>query len=71
MCAQGFEEERPVVISNDVWIGGHVIILPCLHIGHGAIVGAGAVVTKDFPEYVIIGENPAKILKYRTEQSNL
>lgn len=38
MCAQGFEEERPVVISNDVWIGGHVIILPGVHIGHAQLL---------------------------------
>jgi maltose O-acetyltransferase len=66
MCEQGFYEEKPVVI-DDVWIGGHVIILPGVHIGKGAIVGAGAVVTKDVPEYAIVGGSPAKVIKYRKE----
>lgn len=65
MREQGFSEEKPVIIGNDVWIGGRVTILPGVHIGNGAIVGAGAVVTKDVPEYAIVGGNPARILKYR------
>lgn len=68
MREQGFSVEKPVVIGDDVWIGGRVTILPGVHIGNGAIVGAGAVVTKDVPEYAIVGGNPAKILKYRTQQ---
>lgn len=67
MCEQGFYEEKPVVIDDDVWIGGHVIILPGVHIGKGAIVGAGAVVTKDVPEFAIVGGSPAKVIKYRKE----
>ena len=67
MNQQGFSEEKPVIIGNDVWIGGRVTILPGVHIGDGAIVGAGAVVTKDVPAYAIVGGNPAKILKYRKE----
>ena len=65
MREQGFQEERPVVIGDDVWIGGHVIILPGVHIGKGAIVGAGAVVTKDVPDYAVVGGNPAKVITYR------
>ena len=65
MCQQGFQEIKPVCIGNDVWIGGHVIILPGVHVSNGAIIGAGAVVTKDVPEYAVVGGNPAKILKYR------
>ncbi len=67
MCEQGFQEEKPIVIGNDVWIGGHVIILAGVHVGNGAIVGAGAVVTKDVPDYAIVGGNPAKVLKYRNQ----
>lgn len=67
MCQQGFKPEKPVVIGNDVWIGGRVIILPGVHVGNGAIIGAGAVVTKDVPDYAIVGGNPARVLKYRTE----
>lgn len=65
MCEQGFYEEKPIVIGNDVWIGGHVIFLPGVHVGDGAIIGAGAVVSRDVPEYAVVGGNPIKIIKYR------
>ncbi|MDP4132480.1 MAG: acyltransferase [Bacillota bacterium] len=70
MHEQGFSEVKPVVIGNDVWIGGRVIILPGVHIGNGCIIGAGAVVTKDVPDYAIVGGNPAKVIKYRTDEQN-
>ncbi len=66
MGAQGGKEKTPLHIAGDVWIGSRAVILPgCKRIGHGAIVGAGAVVTKDIPDYAIVGGNPAKVLKYR------
>lgn len=65
MMYQGYLETKPVYIEDDVWIGGRVIILPGRRIGKGAIVGAGSVVTKDVPDYAIVGGNPAKVLKYR------
>ena len=65
MDQQGFYPHKPVVIEDDVWIGGQVIILPGVVIGTGSIVGAGAVVTKDVPPYAIVGGNPAKVIKYR------
>lgn len=68
MMDQGFEEERPVAIGNDVWIGDRVIILPGVHIGDGSIIAAGAVVTHDVPSYAIVGGVPAKIIKMRKEQ---
>ena len=55
----------PTVIGSDVWIGRNAIILPGLKIGHGAVVGAGAVVTKDVPPYAIVAGNPAKVLRRR------
>lgn len=67
MCQQGFQEEKPVFIDDDVWIGGRVIILPGVHISSGAIVGAGAVVTRDIPPYAIAGGNPARVLKFRNK----
>lgn len=65
MCEQGFQEEKPVYIGDDVWIGGRVIILPGVKIGTGAIIGAGSVVTKDVPDYAIVAGNPAMVKKYR------
>lgn len=57
---------KPIVISDDVWIGSHAIIMPGVMIGKGAVVGAGAVVTRDVPEMAIVMGVPAKIIKYRT-----
>lgn len=63
---QGWDEERrDVTIEDDVWVGVNVVILPGIHVHKGAVVAAGAVVTKDIPEYAIVAGNPAKILKYR------
>ena len=62
---QGAKQEAPIVIGNDVWIGTRVIILPGVHIGNHCIVAAGAVVTKSFPDYCIIGGVPAKLIKKR------
>lgn len=56
-------------IGNDVWIGCHVVIKSGVHIGDGAVIGAGAVVTKDVPPYAIVGGVPAKIIRYRFEES--
>ena len=65
MNLQGDNEEKPVYIGDDVWIGARVIILPGVNIGSHSIIGAGAVVTKDVPEGVIVAGNPAVIKKYR------
>ena len=65
MNKQGFQKEEPVVIGDDVWICDRSIILPGVHIGKGAIVGAGAVVTKDVPEWTVVGGVPVKVIKYR------
>ena len=55
MREQGFTEEKPVVIGDDVWIGSRVTILPGVHIGNHAIVAAGAVVTKNVPDWAVVG----------------
>lgn len=65
MDKQGFQEWKPVIIGDDVWIGGRVIILPGKHIGNGAIIGAGSVVTKDVEDYSIVAGNPARKVKSR------
>ena len=67
MDRQGIAPERPVVIGDDVWIGTRVIILPGVKVGTGAVIGAGAVVTKDVPDYAVVGGNPAYVIKMRKE----
>ncbi|WP_455537662.1 CatB-related O-acetyltransferase [Terrisporobacter sp.] len=59
------EKDGSVIIGNDVWIGYNAIILNSVTIGDGAIIAAGAVVTKDVEPYSIVGGVPAKVLKYR------
>ena len=54
-----------IVVHDDVWIGANVTICSGIEIGQGAVVAAGAVVTKNVPPYAIVGGNPAKIIKYR------
>lgn len=61
------ENDQPVTIEDDVWIGARAIILRGVTIRTGAIVAAGAVVTKDVPAYAIVAGIPARILKYRWE----
>lgn len=54
-----------IVIGNDVWIGANCTILDNVRIGDGAVVAAGAVVTKDVPPYAIVGGNPASVIRHR------
>jgi len=54
---------KPIVIEDHVWINFNVIILKGVTIGRGAIIAAGAVVTKDVPPFVLVGGNPARVLK--------
>ncbi len=59
----------PVVIGDNVWLGEKVAVLPGVHIGHGVVVGAGAVVTKDVPDHCIVAGVPARVIKrYDFEQ---
>lgn len=61
------ESKGDIVIGDDVWIGYRATILSGVKIGQGAIIAAGAVVTKDVPPYAIVGGVPAKVIKYRFE----
>ncbi len=66
----GFAENESTVkgtirLDDDVWIGYGVTILSGVHIGQGAVVAAGAVVSKDVPPYAIVGGVPAKVIRYR------
>ncbi len=62
-----------LTIGNDVWFGRGVIVTPKVReIGDGAVIGAGAVVTKDVPNFAVVAGNPAKIIKYRfSEETQL
>lgn len=57
-----------IVVEDDVWIGERAIILSGVHIGQGAIIAAGAVVSKDVPPYAIVGGVPAKVIRYRFDE---
>ncbi|HGH7179064.1 TPA: DapH/DapD/GlmU-related protein [Bacillus luti] len=61
--------EKECEVGNDVWIGANATILRGVKIGDGAVVGANAMVTKDVPPYAIVAGNPAKVIKYRFEES--
>jgi galactoside O-acetyltransferase len=66
MDQQGWSDEKPVVIEDDVWIGSRVTILGGVTIGRGSIIGASSVVTKSCPPYSIVAGNPAQVVKKRT-----
>lgn len=63
-CDRFEEFGRPVTIGDKVWIGGRAIINPGVTIGNNVVVASGAVVTKDVPDNVVVGGNPARILKH-------
>lgn len=62
------QTEEPVIIEDDVWIGARSVILPGVIIGKGAVIAAGAVVTKNVEPYSIVGGVPAKFIKYRVQK---
>ncbi len=57
-----------VTIGDNVWIGGNTVILPGVHIGSNTVIGAGSVVTKDIPDWVIACGNPCKVVRQITEE---
>lgn len=56
---------KPVLINDDVWICSNVVILPGVTIGSHSIIASGSIVSKSFPEYSVIGGNPAKLIRKR------
>ncbi len=59
----GLTEEGPISIGDDVWIGAGAIILPNVRVGSGSVIAAGAVVTRDVPDYVVAAGVPAHVTK--------
>jgi len=66
MALQGPSEARPIIIEDDVWIGARSVILPGVRIGSGSLIAACSVVTKDIPSFAIVGGNPARIIRFRS-----
>ena len=65
-------DRRWIDIGHDVWIGRNAIITPSVKkVGNGAIIAAGAIVTKDVPDFAIVGGNPAQIIKYRFDDKTI
>ena len=62
---------KPVVIGDDVWIGAHAVIIAGITIGNGAVISAGAVVTRDVGAYQIVGGVPAKVIGNREDQAGV
>lgn len=61
----GFQPAGDTVVGNDVWIGSEAIIMAGVKIGHGAVIGTRALVTRDVPPYAIVGGNPARLIRQR------
>ena len=62
-----YEYGISVTIGDNVWIGGNTVILPGVHIGSNTVIGAGSVVTKDIPDWVVAAGNPCRVIKKITE----
>jgi maltose O-acetyltransferase len=60
---QGWEVAKPIVIEDNVWLGGGAILLPGVRIGRNAVVGAGAVVPRDVPANTVVAGNPARVIR--------
>lgn len=60
-----------VVIGSDVWLGSQCVIMSGVSIGHGAVVAAQALVSKDVPPYAIVAGNPARVVKYRFDEDTI
>jgi acetyltransferase-like isoleucine patch superfamily enzyme len=66
-----YEEQKQIIIGNDVFIGANVTIVDGVKIGDGSVVGAGAVVVKDIPPYAVAVGIPAKVIKYRFDEQTI
>lgn len=65
---EGLEIAMPIVIEDNVWIGGGVIVLPGVHIGKNTVIGAGSVVNRNIPDNVVAAGNPCRVIRKITEE---
>ena len=63
-----YEYGIEVTIGDNVWIGGNTVICPGVHIGSNTVIGAGSVVTRDVPDWVIAAGNPCRVIRKITEE---
>ncbi|KFL26695.1 chloramphenicol acetyltransferase [Devosia sp. 17-2-E-8] len=70
-AANAFAPAGDTVIGNDVWIGTEAIVMPGITIGHGAVIGTRALVTKNVEPYTIVGGNPAKPIRKRFSDEDI
>ncbi len=63
----GYEYAFPITVGDNVWIGGHCVILPGVTIGSDTVIGAGSVVTHDIPGHVVAAGNPCRVVREITE----
>lgn len=68
MILQGYLNRKKTVIEDDVWIGRDVLFTPGRVVKKGTIIGTRCLLTKDFPEYSIVGGNPSKLIRNRNQQ---
>lgn len=69
--ALGLERALPITLEDDVWLGGHVVILQGVTVGAGSVIGAGSVVTHDIPPGVVATGNPCRVLRPITEADRI
>lgn len=64
----GYEYGIPITIGDNVWIGGNAIVLPGVTIGNNSVIGAGSIVSRDIPEWVVAAGNPCRVIRPITEE---
>ena len=70
-AANGYQAAGDTVIGSDVWLGSEAIIMPGITIGHGAVIGTRALITKDVAPYAIMGGKPAKPIRKRFTEADI
>ena len=71
LADMAFPRKGDTVVGHDVWFGYESLVMPGVRIGHGAIVGARAVVTRDVPDYAVVAGNPARVVRRRFDEATV